>query len=364
MPTPIRKRRSASPRRSQKLGLPPGSLVHLGERKTELPTITMMDYDASGLEEVRFRSLAEAQARQRHRTSLWLNVHGLHDTAVMGEIGKRFNLHPLVLEDILHTGQRAKVESYGDYLYIVLRFADYDAASRQVVQEQVSLVLGADFLLTFQERSSGAFDAIRGRLRSDGSPLRAQGADYLAYSLIDAIVDRYFAVLESLSDLAEDLEEKALVSASPAVLAEITHLKREATTLRRAVWPLRETVNQLARGDFALFRSATLPYLRDVYDHSVHVLESVEAIRDLVGDMMDIYLSSVSNRLNAEVRILTVITTVFVPATLIASIFGMNFHRMPLLDEPDGFYVALAMMAAAAVTMGALFWRRNWLSSR
>jgi magnesium transporter len=355
----MRKSRSL---RSQKAGLAPGALVHLGEKKTSRPTITLIEYNAEELKEKRFHTIEESREHQTGSGILWLNVYGLHEPDVMAEIGRRFNLHPLVLEDILNTDQRPKVDDYGDYLYIVARAFEYDSTALTVSSDQVSIAIGANFVLTFQERPTGSFDPVRERLRADKGQIRKLGADYLTYSLIDTIVDRYFVVLEQIADRTEDLEDELLRNATPQLLKTIHHLKRETLILRRAVWPLREVINSLTRADQRFFQPATQPYLRDVYDHTVHVIESLEAIRDLIAGMLDIYLSSISNRVNMEVRILTVITTTFMPAAVIAGIFGMNFHSMPLLDTPNGFLIALSMMGGIAAVMAAMFWRRRWLA--
>ncbi|HNQ56570.1 MAG: magnesium and cobalt transport protein CorA [Rhodocyclaceae bacterium] len=347
--------------RSQKTGLAPGALVHLGEKRTARPDITLFEFDAGALRESRFASIAESRDHARAPGTLWLNVHGLHEPEVMAEIGHRFRLHPLVLEDILNTDQRPKVDDYGDYLYIVARFFDYDAAKGVIGSDQLSIVLGPDFVLTFQERPTGTFDPLRERLRADKGQIRRLGADYLAYSMLDILVDRYFTVLEQLTERTEALEDRLLQQATPALLKEIHEIKREALSLRRAIWPLREVINSLTRADQRFFKPETQPYLRDIYDHAVHVIESLEGIRDLIAGMLDIYLSSVSNRVNMEVRILTVITTLFMPAALIAGIFGMNFRNMPLIADSGGFLVALGMMGAIALVMVTIFWRRHWL---
>ena len=311
------------------------------------------------------RLYAEAIAASREHVRgagmLWLNVHGLHEPEVMAEIGHRFSLHPLVLEDILNTDQRPKVDDYGDYLYIVARFFEYDAASGTIGTDQISIVLGPDYVLTFQERPTGTFDPIRERLRSDKGQIRKLGADYLAYSLLDTLVDRYFSVLEQLVERTEAIEDQLLLKTTPALLREIHAIKRETLVMRRAVWPLREVINNLTRADQRFFKPETQPYLRDIYDHTVHVIESLEGIRDLIAGMLDIYLSGISNRVNMEVRILTVITTLFMPAALIAGIFGMNFRSMPLIEDNEGFLIALSMMGTIAVVMGTIFWRRRWL---
>ena len=338
--------------------------MHIGEIKTAKPNITLIEFDAHGITETRFDNIEASREHRPTREKMWLNVYGLHDPAVMAEIGRRFKLHPLVQEDILNTLQRPKSDEYADYLFIVARCFDFDTETSSLTSDQVSIVLGHNFVLTFQERATGAFEAVRERLRAETGAMKTHGTDYLAYALLDTLVDRYFVMLDNLADMAEELQDEALNRPNPSLLAEINRVKHEALLLRRAVWPLREILNLLARADNGFFTADTRLYLRDIYDHTVHVLESLESVRDLLADLLDIYLSSVSNRLNTEVRILTVLTTLFMPATLIAGIFGMNFQTMPLLDEHDGFWIALATMLGAATVMAAAFWRRNWLRTK
>lgn len=350
--------------RSRKVGLPPGSLVHLGEVRSGQTDLTLFRYDAEHIVEQRAHDLAGLELQPSATETLWLNIHGLHDAALMAKIGERFNLHPLVLEDILNTDQRPKVESYDGYLFLVTRFFSYDRRSMLVTSEQISIVLGRGFVLTFQEQPSGSFEPVRERLRADKGPTRAEKADYLAYSLLDIIVDRYFIVLEQLGDDCEALEDELLSKPTAASLRGIHKLRRETMDLRRSVWPLREVVNALTRNESGFFQPNTLLYLRDVYDHTVHFIESLEAIRDLLTGMLDIYLSSLSNRVNMEVRALTVVAMLFMPATLIAGIFGMNFKMMPWLTDHQGFWFAIGLMASIAGLMALIFWRRQWLSRR
>jgi magnesium transporter len=262
-----------------KVGLAPGALIHLGERKTDQATISLIEYGEADLSEHQFGSLADAEAYQPRLPVLWLNVHGLHEPAVMAEIGRRFKLHPLVLEDILNTNQRPKVDDYGDYLFIVARFFEIDTDNQQIGSDQVSLILGRNFVLSFQERPSGRFDPVRDRLRQDRGQIRKLGADYLAYSLLDAIVDRYFTILENIGERTEELEDMMLERPRPGALQLVHQLKRETLNLRRSIWPLREVINSLTRADERFFRPETRPYLRDVYDHTVHAIESLEANR-------------------------------------------------------------------------------------
>ena len=347
--------------RAKKAGLPPGSLVHLGEVKTASPMLSLIEYDDGGLAEVKFADTAAWLAHSPQHATHWLNLHGLHDTALLREIGARYGLHPLVLEDILNTDQRPKAESYGEYLYVVARYVSYDADSLNVSSDQVSLVLMHNAVLSFQERPSGTFEPVRERLRSERGQIRKLGADYLAYALLDAIVDQYFIVLEQLSERTEELEDALLEKPNQESLQTLHKLRRATHNLRRAVWPLREVLNTLIRNEEGFFQPGTGLYLRDVYDHTVHIVESIEALRDLQAGMLDVYLSSLSNRFNVELRALTVITTLFMPAALVAGIFGMNFKFMPWLAQPHGFALAMGLMGSIALVMVAIFWRRNWL---
>jgi len=344
-----------------KIGMAPGALIHFGERKTERPAISLIEFGAGEILETRFTSMAKAQGYAPRLPVLWLNVHGLHEPEVMAEIGRRFKLHPLVLEDILNTEQRPKVDDYGEYLYVVARFFEKAENADTVTSDQVSIILGSNFVLTFQERPSGRFDPVRERLRQDRGQIRKLGADYLAYSLLDTVVDRYFTILEDIGERTEALEDMMLERPRPDALRALHQLKRETLDLRRSIWPLREVINSLARADERFFRPETRPYLRDVYDHTVHAIESLEANRDVIAGLLDVYLSSVGNRVNQEVRALTVVAIIFIPATLISGIFGMNFRSMPLLEQPDGFLIAIGLMLTVATTLSVVFWRRRWL---
>ncbi len=344
--------------------MPPGSLVHMGEVKVEHAEFSVLRYSSAAIVEKSSTALAELDLHRNPEETLWVNLYGLHDPAKLVEIGREFDLHPLVLEDILNTDQRPKLDTYAGYLYFVGRFFRHDQGTRAIVSEQVSVILGPGFVLTFQERRTGSFDPVRERLWADKGMARKYGADYLAYSLLDIIVDRYFIVLEQIGDNCEMLEEDLLHKATAEVLQGIHRLKREAIDLRRAIWPMREVINGLTRNDHGFFQPATIPYLRDVYDHTVHLIESLESLRDLLAGMLDIYLSSMSNRVNMELRALTVVAMLFMPATLIAGIFGMNFRVIPLLQDPDGFWLAMGLMVAIAAAMGLIFWRRQWLGRR
>lgn len=347
--------------RSQKTGLPPGALVHIGEVHPQAPQLSLIEFGQAACQETALDGLVALDYPAPEGSIRWLNMYGLQDAALIGEIAQRFGLHPLVSEDILNTDQRAKIEDYEDYLFIVLHLYDVSRQRDDLSVDQISLVMGRNFLLTFQERPSGTFSPIRQRLNSDKNPLRQQGCDYLTYSLLDAIVDSYFGVIERLTERAEQLEDVILKHPKSNTLQDIHALKMMVMQLRRTLWPLRETLNTLLRGKNQYFSTETQVYLRDVYDHTVYVLESLDELRELLTGLLDVYLSTLSNRVNLEVRRLTVITTVFMPATLIAGIFGMNFRAMPWLENPDGFWQAIVLMSGVASAMTLVFWLRRML---
>ena len=366
-------RKSSKKQLSKKIGMPPGALIYVGEvdadvAKMPKPTVTIVVYDTADFTEkvLSDDELATFKIDDYTKANkmLWLNIHGVHDAALIKQVGDLFQLHPLVQEDILNTEQRPKLDEFDDYLFFESRSFKYDKTNMAVDSEQVSFVLGHNYLLTFQERSTGIFEPVRTRMRASRAHIRELGVDYLAYSLLDSVVDRYFSVLEDVNDASEELEDLLLRKPSNAELHSIHQLKHVSIELRRAVWPLREAINSLIRNENDFFKPATMPYLRDVYDHTVNFIESLESIRDTLSGMMDIYMASVSQRVNLELRALTVVAMLFMPATLIAGIFGMNFHEMPWLAEKNGFWWAMGLMAGIAAIMITIFWRRQWLSSK
>ncbi|WP_047542006.1 magnesium/cobalt transporter CorA [Methylotenera versatilis] len=360
-------------RLSKKIGMPPGSLIYVGDLDTKVadmpqPTVTMVAYAPNDVSEKVLSTEELAAFNMSDYTKagkkVWLNIHGVHDAALIKQIGDLFHLHPLVQEDILNTQQRPKIDEFDTYVFLEARSFEYDKDNMSVHSEQISFVLGRDYLLTFQERSTGIFEPVRARIRATHAHICELGVDYLAYALLDNVVDRYFSVLEDVGDASEALEDRLLASPTNAELHVIHQLKHVSIELRRAVWPLREVINNLTRNESNFFKPTTLPYLRDIYDHTVNFIESLESIRDSLSGMMDIYMASVSQRVNLEVRALTVVAMLFMPATLIAGIFGMNFDSMPWLKEADGFWWAIGLMSTIALIMVMIFWRRQWLSSK
>jgi magnesium transporter len=347
-------------RSSEKIGLAPGTAVFLGEPSDQPLRITLIDYDEDRVDERGLDDPEESFAFRDDPTVSWINVDGLHDIEAIESIAGRFGLHPLAVEDVVHTGQRSKAEDYEDSLFIVLRMLSYDEQADEVTDEQVSLVLGPRWVLSFQERTGDVFDGVRERIRNDKGRIRHASADYLAYSLIDAVVDQYFVVLERLGERVEALEEEVSERADPAKLDEIRRLKREFLFLRKSIWPLREVLSGIQRGESPLFDKHTLIYLRDVYDHTIQVIDTVETYRDMMAGLLDVYLTSVSNRMNEVMKVLTIIATIFIPLSFVAGVYGMNFAHMPELSWRYGYFGVLGVMGAVALGMLGYFKRKGW----
>jgi magnesium transporter len=347
--------------KARKVGLPPGTLVHIGEQKTERSTVTLLNYDEQHVQERVADTIDDCLAYRDKPGVTWINLEGLHQIEVLQQLGEAFSLHPLVLEDILNTTQRPKLEDYSDYLYIVLKMIHYDEQSHQITAEQVSLIVMSSLVILFQEQAGDAFDPIRQRIRDGRGRIRKSNADYLTYTLLDAIVDSYFLILERLGEDIELLEAELIDEANPQTLQEIYNLKRELIFLHRSIWPLREVVHVLSRGESNLFTETTTIYLRDVYDHTVQVIDLVETYRELVTGMLDLYLSSLSNRMNMVMKVLTVIATLFIPLTFITSLYGMNFKYMPELEWRWGYTAVWLVILLVTLSMLAFFKRKKWL---
>jgi magnesium transporter len=355
-----RKRRIA-----QKAGLPPGTLVATSEpaqathAESAAVAITRILYDAAGYDEREVATIEEAFPAPGDGRTLWISVDGVHDVGILERVGTQFGLHPLLLEDIAHTEQRPKLESYGDHLFMDLNVFHVHEGSDEIHGEQISLVLGGNWLLSFNEGPQAWERPLRDRLKVDKAHCRQHGPDYLAYTIIDAVVDGYYLVLEGLGDRIEVLEEELMASPTPQTLHAVYTLKREVINLRKSVWPLRELIGGLQR-ERDLVRESTGIYLRDLYDHAVQVLDTVETYRDILAGMLDIYLSSVSNKMNEVMKVLTVIATIFIPLTFIAGVYGMNFEHMPELSWRYGYGLIWGVMIAVAAGMLVYFRRQKW----
>lgn len=346
---------------SRKAGLPPGTLVHLGEQRVANSSITVIDYDEHSLQEWDITDVAACRELLNQSTVSWLNFTGLHDVERLRRIGEVFQIHPLVLEDIAHTEQRPKIEDLTDYVFVVVRMLYRRAQDQQVVSEQVSLIVGRGYVLTFQEIEGDVFGIIRDRIRAARGRVRSMGPDYLAYALIDAIVDNYFVVLEDIGSAIDDLQEKVFRHSDSSTLRELHRLRSEMIFIRKALWPMREVVSALEKNDGGLIAAETHPYLRDVYEHTVQVIDTIEMLRDMLTAALEIYMSSAGNRMNQIMQVLTVIATIFIPLTFIAGVYGMNFEIMPELKWRYGYAGVWAVMLAVAIAMLSFFRRRKWL---
>jgi len=347
-------------RAADKAGLPPGSLVYVG-RRSHPTRLRVIAYDE---DRVRDRAL-EATGRDfplhEEAAVTWLDVTGLRDVDVLERIGRGYRIHPLVLEDILNTGQRPRVELFDDSIFLVLKMVNGIGEDGRLDLEQVSLLLEAGSLITVQEKEGDVFGPVRQRLRAGQGRIRRAGADYLAYSLMDAVVDRYFTVLEEIGEQIEQLEDVVVFRPGPTSVGRLHHLRRNLIVLRRAVWPLREELAALMREQHDLIDPATLPYLRDLYDHVLRVIETIETGREMIAGLLDVYLSSVSNRLNEVMKVLTIIATIFIPMTFLTGVYGMNFRHMPELDRWWGYPAVWLVNLGIAGTMLLFFRRKKWL---
>ena len=354
-------------RRVKKPGTPPGTLVHTGPKRVEKVRLTVLEYEAGRFTEHELPDLDAAFPLGPTPAVTWLNVDGLHEVEIVRDLGQRLGIHPLVLEDILSVGQRAKVEEHEGFLYVVLPMMALEGEDvlegpgAIIQEEQLSVLLGPHWVVTFQEHRGDVFDPVRERLRVDGSKARGGGADFLAYTLVDAVVDRYFSLLESVGQATERLELEVVESAGPRTMTRLHDLRREMLVLRRGVWPVRELVSGLARSESPLVSSNTKLFLRDVYDHTVQVLDTVEALRDVVNGLSDLYLSQLSVRANEIMKVLTIMASIFIPLTFLVGIYGMNFDYMPELRVRWAYPTLLVAMAGLGLGMLWYFRRKRWI---
>ena len=348
-------------KRSHKTGLPPGALVHIGEKWSERARISIMRYNEETLLEKELADVGELSLPSDPSLTTWIHVDGLHDTTILEKMGDVYNLHPLLLEDILNTDHRPKMEDMGPYIFVLLKcFTANMSPTAEVKPEQISLVFGSHFVLSLTEKESNLLAPIRERIRQSKGKIRKTGADYLAHAILDAVVDSYFSILEDIGDEIEACEDNLVNRPGSIVLKRIHSLKRNMIILRKSVWPLREAVAALERSESALIDASTNIYFRDVYDHSIQVMDTIETYRDTLSGMLDIYLSSLSNRMNEIMKVLTIIATIFIPLTFLAGVYGMNFDYMPELRWRWGYFTLWGVMVAIALIMLKLFRRNKW----
>lgn len=348
-------------KQSHKIGMPPGTFVHIGEKKMEKVLITVMDYNQTNYE---FREVEKVEDIFPYRDNpnvTWVNIYGLHDSTILEKIGDHFGIHTLVLEDIANTTHRPKIEAFDNFLFIVLKMIWFNENDEELQAEQISLIFGSNFVLCFQERKGDIFNSIRERIKVGNARLRKYGADFLTYRIMDVVVDNYFLVLEKLGDKIETLDEEVINNPESDSVQKIYDLKRSLIFLRKSIWPLREVVNSITREEETLFKKTSFPFLRDLYDHVIQVIDTIETYRDLVSGLLDMYMTNISNKMNEVMKVLTIIATIFIPLTFLAGIYGMNFEFMPELHWRYSYPILLLGMAAIFSGMILFFKRRKWL---
>ncbi|WXG47248.1 MAG: magnesium/cobalt transporter CorA [Candidatus Atabeyarchaeum deiterrae] len=343
------------------VGLPPGSLVYTGAKKSGKVRITIMHYDQTNLKEKEVKRIEDCFPIKDQPGVTWVNIDGLFKVDIIEKIGIHLGLHPLILEDILNTGERPKIEDLEDYIFIVSKMVYHGKNRNQVIAEHISLVLGPNYVITFQEGIGDVFDKVRERVRAGKGRLRKMGADYLAFGLLDAIVDNYFVVLESIGEKIDYFEDAVLENPSTELLRDIHRLRGQLLFLRKVAWPMREVISSMQRSESELVKEPTQIFLSDVYDHVVQAIDNLETFRDLFTNMMDVYVSSVSNRLNEVMKVLTIIATIFMPLSFIAGLYGMNFRFMPELELTIGYPLILFLMLSVGIVMLLYFRRKKWI---
>ena len=348
-------------RYSQKVGLPPGTLIHTGEERTDPVRMTVIDYDETHLHEEEVQTIKACLPFTESTTVTWIHIEGVHDTQVIEDIGAYFGVHPLVLEDLMNPTQLPKIEIYEDYTFIILKSLDYNTEVPNISREQISLIIGENLVISLQEGSGELFTPIRNRLQNTISRIRKMRSDYLAYALIDIIVDNYFIVLEKLSDRIESVEEETIVNPTPEVLRTINSLRREFHLLRRPIFPLRDVIDEVLAGEIPQLAQETHLYFRDVYDHLIQVIHTLETLRNAVSELFDTYTSAISHRMNEIMKVLTIVATFFIPLTFIAGIYGMNFRFMPELELHWGYPAVLLVMVGIGIAMFIYFKLKKWL---
>jgi magnesium transporter len=345
-------------RKQSKRGKPPGSLVHVGTRYLQKPEVEIISYNTDEYERSQiddFRRIPMIENRVD-----WLNISGVHDPDLIGAVGTQFSIHPLLSEDIMNTYQRPKIEFSKDHMLIILKMADLDEHGLPVY-EQVSLIVGRGYLISFQEKPGDVLEEVRKRIAFHSGYIRDKGADYLCYAIVDAIIDKYYEIMESISDRVEQTEETIASQFSETLSGQIHALRKDVIYLKKAVWPLREVIGSMLRDGKDYISQDAMPFFRDTYDHVIQIVDGVETYRDLISGLSDSYMNSVSNRMNSIMKVLTLISTIFIPMTFIAGIYGMNFAYMPELSLRWGYFAAWGVMITIAVIMIIFFRRKKWL---
>lgn len=351
---------------SKKAGLKPGSVVYVGIERAEKAKIDIIDYSESEHQEKRLANVEDCFPFKDSPSVTWINVDGIHETAIVEQIGRHFGIHPLVMEDIVNASHRPKMEDATEYIFVVLKMLYYRGGEGDLTAEQVSVLLGKNWVITFQETGEDVFGAVRQRIKQTVPRVRLMNSDFLAYSLLDAVVDHYFIVLEKIGDEIEALEDEVAENPGAESLDTIRGLKKRLIFMRKAVWPLREVIGGLERTESGLINESTEPYIRDLYEHTIQIIDTVETYRDMVSGLLDLYHTGVSNRMNEIMKVLTIFATIFIPLGFLAGVYGMNFDtsispfNMPELGFRFGY---IMFWGAVVVVGGGLLWffrRKKW----
>lgn len=347
--------------RKLKLGLPAGSLIYIGEKAHQKIDVSVIDYTENNFLEFCPTDISELTRFKNQESVTWVNIDGIHDVKFIKDVGEIFELHPLLLEDILNPDHRPKIEEYGDYLHFTLKELKWDSVKKEIVKEQISFVFGKGFVISFQEQKGDIFEPIRDRIRNGKGRIRKMRADYLAYSLIDIIVDHYFVIIDCLEEEIEKLEDKVLRVPSEKNIHYILKLKKDLLILRKSIIPLRESIGNLEKSGSELIEPRTIYFLKDVYDHTLHITDSIETYKEMLNSIMELHISGMNNRLNKVMKVLTIISTIFIPLTFIVGVYGMNFKNMPELEWKYGYYAVWAFMILTVASMLYILRRNKWM---
>jgi len=350
-----------SSKKKKKVGLPPGTLIYTGDKVKEITKIKVTDYNADRFNSEEFKEIQMDLTKIEKPFIKWIDIYGLTQIKVIEEIGRQFNLHPLVLEDILSPNQRPKLEDFGNYIFAVLKKLSWNQEQQDFEYEQISLILGDNYVISFQERDTNLFNPIYERIQVPKGKVRGMGADYLFYVLIDIIIDDYFIVIEKVGENIENIEDILIKNPEPETLQSIYRLKRSSIELRKSIWPIREVINKLQREPSNLIGDELQIYLRDIYEHIFRISDLLENYRDIIFGMLDMYLSSVSNRMNDIMKVLTIISTIFIPLSFLAGFYGMNFLHMPELTQPFAYPILIMIMVSIVLVMLYFFKRKKWI---
>lgn len=348
-------------KRSHKVGLPPASLVYGGEKKQEEVFINLITYDESEFLEERIELSQLQDHLNLQKKVIWIDVVGLHDIALLEQIGKLFGIHKLTLEDILSVEQRPKMEVFDEYIFATLKMIQCNSPESPITEEQVSFLMEKNILITFQEKAGDVFQFVRDRLLDQKRPIRHRGTDYLLYALLDAVIDNYFSVMENIGERIENLESQAMLEPGKETLNALYLQRREMMDLRRTVYPLREVIGAFDKYAEHKISPEVRPFIRDLYENTIQVIETMEVFRDMSSGVLDLYMNSLSNRMNNVMKVLTIISTIFIPLSFVAGVYGMNFEYMPELSSRNGYFYVLGGMGIAAVGMLIAFRIKRWL---